>query len=69
MRDPQRLHKFYDEVKRIHMEYFPDLRCAQMMDNFRDHELIKCGVDWFFYEENHFLRKLEEYAKSCKHFD
>lgn len=35
MRDPNRLYVFYEEFRRIHMEYFNDLRFGQFIDNFR----------------------------------
>lgn len=55
MRDPNRLHKFYDELKRIHMEYVPDWRFGQMIMN------IFGGRDIFYMEEEDILQKVKEY--------
>lgn len=55
MRDPNRLHKFYDELKRIHMEYVPDWRFGQMINN------IFGTTDIFYMEEEDVLRKVKEY--------
>lgn len=55
MRDPNRLHKFYDELKRIHMTYVPDWRFGQMLEN------IFGTTDIFYHEEEDILRKVREY--------
>ena len=34
MRNPERLDSFYDELKRIHKEAFPDWRFGQLCSNF-----------------------------------
>ena len=60
MRDPARLDKFYEEMKKIHREYFPDWRFGQLMTNF----LSEVDSDPFFWEENKFIEKLREYAKA-----
>lgn len=60
MRDPARLDKFYEEMKKIHREYFPDWRFGQLMINF----LSEVDSDPFFWEENKFIEKLREYAKA-----
>ena len=31
MRDANRLYKFYDKLREVHMTKFPDLRCGQFM--------------------------------------
>lgn len=57
MRDADRLHYFYEEVKRIHMQYAPDLRFGQFMSNF----FLKMG-DPFYWEEDVCLAKLKQYV-------
>lgn len=34
MRNPDRLDSFYDELKKIHKEHFPDWRFGQWCSNF-----------------------------------
>lgn len=60
MRDPERLEKFYEEIKKIHKDYFPDWRFGQLMMNF----LSSAKSDPFFWEENRFIENLKEYAKA-----
>ena len=60
MRDPKRLDGFYDEVKRIHKEYFPDWRFGQLMTNF----FYWLNADPFFPEEDKMLEQLKEYART-----
>ena len=56
MRDPERLDAFYDELKRIHKEYFPDWRFGQMVENVRR---FSRAEDLFYYEEDDFLKLLK----------
>jgi hypothetical protein len=60
MRDPERLDAFYDKMKEIHKDYFPDWRFGQFMINF----LGAANSDPFFWEENRFIENLKEYAKA-----
>ena len=62
MRDPNRLYVFYEEFRRIHMEYFNDLRFGQFIDNLRYWLSDKKGVDIFWPEETALLNYLREYA-------
>ena len=62
MRDPARLDNFYDKLKEIHKENFPDWRFSQFMINF----LSWYGSDPFYLEENRFLERLEEYVNTLK---
>ena len=62
MRDPNRLYTFYEELRRIHMEHFADLRFGQFIDNFRYWLSDKKGVDIFWQEETALLNYLREYA-------
>lgn len=57
MRDPNRLYKFYTELQRIHIEYFPDLRFGQLM------LLLQSALgDPFYWEEDEYLEKLRKYV-------
>ena len=60
MRDPERLENFYDEMKKIHKDYFPDWRFGQFMMNF----LGSVKSDPFFWEESRFIENLKDYAKA-----
>lgn len=55
MRDPNRLYNFYDELRRMHMTYAPDLRFAQLMIN------IFGMVDVYYKEEDEVLKRVKEY--------
>lgn len=61
MRDPERLEKFYEEVKIIHKRSFPDWRFTQLVINFLSWILYKKKVDGFHYEEDKTLELLKEY--------
>ena len=63
MRDPKRLDGFYDAVKRIHKEYFPDWRFGQLMTNYF-RWLYDGGTDPFFLEEDRILEHLKDYART-----
>jgi len=56
MRDPNRLYKFYAELQRIHIQYFPDLRFGQFMVNFLKR------TDPFYWEEDEFIERLRKYV-------
>lgn len=58
MRDPKRLYKFYQELMKIHMNYFPDWRFGQLVDNFYGY----LGNDAFYLEEDRFIERLKEYV-------
>lgn len=61
MRDPNRLDGFYEELKNIHKEYFPDWRFGQLCSNFFGWLVSTKGVDLFFPEEQRMLEYLREY--------
>ena len=63
MRDPKRLDGFYDEVKRIHKEYFPEWRFGQLMTNYF-RWLYVVAPDPFFLEEDRMLECLRSYART-----
>lgn len=54
-RDPIRLYKFYEELKRIHMTYVPDWRFGQLISNiFGSHDI-------FYLEEEDVLKHIKRY--------
>ena len=63
MRDPNRLYPFYTELQRVHINYFPDWRFGQFMNNFLGWIMTSKGVDIFFPEESQMLDYLHEYVK------
>ena len=58
MRPIERLDRFYDELKRIHKEYFPDWREGQLFYN------MACELkeDPFFWETDKAIEFIQEYA-------
>ena len=63
MRDPNRLDSFYDEMKKIHKESFPDWRFGQLCSNFFGWLMSEKKIDLFFPEEDEMIKFFEEYAK------
>ena len=61
MRDPNRLYKFYDELRRLHMTYMSDIRFGQFIFIFLKW-LSSRGIDSFFPEENEMLKYLKEFC-------
>ena len=57
MRNPERLDSFYEILKRIHKDYFPDWRFGQLVVNF-----MRYYGDPFYLEEDKFLEKLGEFV-------
>jgi len=57
MRNPDRLDIFYEQMKKIHKERFPDWRFAQLMNNF-----FGWAGDCFYLEETALIKKLDEYV-------
>ena len=62
MRDPNRLDKFYNELKEIHKKSFPDQRWGQLCSNFFGWLAVEKKIDLFFPEEDRMLEYLKEYA-------
>lgn len=58
MRDPSRLDYFYDELKKIHKENFPDWRFSQFISNV----VSWIGTDIFYFEEDKMLEIFRAYA-------
>ena len=67
MRDPNRLDKFYDELKSIHKKHFPDWRFGQLCSNFFGWLMSKKKMDLFFPEEDQMIKYFREYVggESC----
>lgn len=62
MRDPERLDVFYEKLKVIHKNYFPDWRFGQLCSNFFGWLMSEKKIDLFFPEEADMLRYFKEYA-------
>lgn len=63
MRDVNRLYKFYDELRDIHMTYFPDWRFGQMITNVLGDWQAKNKRDIFFLEEDEMIQIFRDYVK------
>lgn len=57
MRDPDRLDRYYAELCKLHKQYCPDWRIAQLFVNF----CSWCGVDPFYFEEERFMKLVHDY--------
>ena len=67
MRDPNRLYSFYNELMKIHMENFSDMRFGQLVCNLERWLQINKKIDDIFYiEECAMLRYLDEFVESMK---
>lgn len=66
MRDAYRLYKFYEELREIHMKYFPDWRFGQMISNVLVDWRFKTGRDIFFIEEDEMIQIFRDYVKSTE---
>lgn len=62
MRDPKRLDKFYDELKRIHQQYYPDWRFGQLFYNFGIWLIGEKEIDIFFPEEDRMIELFKEFT-------
>jgi hypothetical protein len=63
MRDKNRLYDFYDELRDIHIKYFPDLRFTQLVEVVNNYITKYHYVDSFYVEEKAFIGYLKEYTK------
>ena len=63
MRDKYRLFKFYEELREIHMKYFPDWRFSQMISNVLVDWRFRTGRDIFFLEEDEMIQIFKDYIK------
>lgn len=63
MRDVNRLYKFYDELRDIHMTYFPDWRFGQMVVNVLSEWQSQEDRDVFYLEEDEIIQIFRDYVK------
>ena len=63
MRNPDRLNDFYDKLKELHKNNFPDWRFMQLILNFIRWQYEKYGDDGFYLEEKRFLERFEDFLK------
>lgn len=66
MRNPDRLDSFYDELKKIHKDHFPDWRFGQLMYNFMVWLNNTRSNDGYYYEEDKMLEILKTYVGEIK---
>ena len=62
IRDINRLDIFYDELKKIHKEYFPDWRFGQLCCNFFGWLVSEKKIDLFSPEEDEMIEYIREFA-------
>ena len=61
MRNPNRLYNFYENLRDIHMAYFPDWRFGQFISNFVDWCYTTYRKDIFFVEDDKMSELFKEY--------
>ena len=66
MRDINRLDNFYNELKNIHKNQFPDWRFTQLILNFLSWHYSIFKSDGFYIEEEDFLIQLNQFVKYLK---
>ena len=66
MRDPSRLYKFYEELRDIHMKYFPDWRFGQLIANLKLWTFKKKGRDTFYIEDDEMAEYFKEFVEYFK---
>lgn len=66
MRNPNRLYDFYDKLRDIHMEHFPDWRFGQFMTNFLKTCQRGAYSDPFYWEEDRFLEEVNKFVERMK---
>ena len=68
MRNPDRLDSFYNELKNIHKNQFPDWRFGQLILNFLSWHYNIFKTDGFYIEEKEFLNRFNQYVEDLKRF-
>ena len=63
MRNPDRLDSFYDELKEIHKNSFPDLRFGQTMHFMMGWIELEKKRDPFYIEDEEMLDIIKEFAE------
>lgn len=66
MRNPNRLDRFYEELRDLHKQYFPDWRFGQLCANFFGWLMSERKIDLFFPEEADMLGYFREYCTRYK---
>jgi hypothetical protein len=66
MRDKERLNNFYDIMRILHKNTFPDWRFGQLISNFFGWIYQEKKRDIFYIEEKEMLEYFEEYCASFK---
>lgn len=66
MRNPDRLDSFYDEVKKIHKQYFPDWRFGQLFINLTNWLWANKSMDIFIPEEDEIIKYLKDFCATKK---
>lgn len=66
MRDPARLDGFYEELKNLHKQHFPDWRFGQLCSNFFGWLASEKKIDLFFPEEDQMIKYFKEYTTTIK---
>lgn len=69
MRDPDRLNRFYAELRELHKKYCPDWRFGQLCLNFCDWLGYEKKMDLFFPEEDKILEYLGEFLSTTTYHD
>ena len=63
VRNPNRLDDFYEQLKELHKERWPDIRFGQLCSNFFGWLYQEKGIDLFFPEEDQMLEYFKEYSQ------
>lgn len=66
MRDPNRLYKFYENLRDMHMTHFPDWRFGQFMLNFIEWYYNKYKRDIFYIEDDKMVKIIKEYVNDME---
>lgn len=66
MHDTNRLYKFYDELRTIHMTYFSNLHFGQFICNFITYYNTTYYHDIFYLEEDKFIEEIQKYIMWTK---
>ena len=66
MRDPNRLYKFYENLRDMHMTHFPDWRFGQFMLNFIEWYYNKYKRDIFYIEDDKMVKIIKEYVNDIE---
>lgn len=65
MRDPNRLDSFYEELRKLHKENFPDWRFGQLIENVLERMFVKDKVNPFFVEDDNMLQYFKNFCEKA----